>query len=89
MDSETYADIFKVLSDTNRIKILSIIHNGKEMCVCDIIKHFNITQPTFSYHMKLLQDAKLVTCRKDGTTCIYRINYEQINKIKEYLANFK
>lgn len=89
MNFETYANIFKVLSDANRIKILSIIHKEKEVCVCNIISHFDITQPTFSYHMKLLQDVGLVTCRKEGISCIYKINYEQVNKLKDYLTNFK
>lgn len=89
MNYQDYADIFKVLSDTNRIKILSIIHKEQEVCVCKIIEHFDITQPTFSYHMKLLQDVELVTCRKVGTSCYYKINYEKINIIKNYLINFE
>jgi ArsR family transcriptional regulator, arsenate/arsenite/antimonite-responsive transcriptional repressor len=84
MNNNDYANLFKVLSDPNRIKILQIIHDGQEVCVCKILEQFNITQPTFSYHMKMLTDANLVQCRKIGTSCHYRLNYNTFNKLKSF-----
>ena len=88
MDLNKYADIFKALCDANRLRILSIINLKGEVCACKILEQLNITQPTFVYHMKMLQDTGLVTCYKKGTWCIYKIEYEELNKVKNVLSNF-
>lgn len=88
MNLNKYADIFRALSDENRLRILSIINLEGEVCACKILEQLNITQPTLVYHMKMLQDAGLVTCYKKGTWCIYKIEYQEFNKVKEILSNF-
>lgn len=88
MNINKYSDIFKTLSDPNRLKILSIINIEGEVCACKILEQLNITQPTLVYHMKMLLDTGLVTCYKKGTWCIYKIEYQEINKVKEVLENF-
>ncbi len=87
MNINKYADIFKALSDANRLRIVSIINKEKEVCACKILEQLNITQPTLVYHMKMLLDIGLVTCYKRGTWCIYKMEYEQIKKVTEFLLN--
>lgn len=70
---EQYAFIFKALSDETRLKILLML-SSKELCACKILDEFNITQPTLSYHMKMLVDADLVIARKDGSWVKYSLN---------------
>ena len=80
---EEYALIFKALSDETRLKIVEMLSCG-EMCACDILESFNITQPTLSYHMKILTDCGIVNSRKDGSWMRYITNMELINEIKEF-----
>ncbi len=80
---EEYALIYKALSDETRLKIVEMLSCG-EMCACDILEFFNITQPTLSYHMKILTDCGLVNGRKDGLWMRYIANIELINEIKEF-----
>ncbi len=87
MTLKEYSEILKIISDENRLKIITIINSEKEVCVCDLIKYFDFTQPTFSYHMKLLKDANLVECRKDGVACIYRLNNDIFKKLSVFLEN--
>lgn len=87
MDYKDYATIFKALSDPNRLRILTIIHKEGRVCVCRILEQFDITQPTFSYHMKILQDAGLVACEKEGTLCHYELNYDKISQLKIFLSH--
>ena len=54
---------FKALADTNRLMIVDMLSCG-EMCACEILEKFNITQPTLSHHMKILCDCGLVSGRK-------------------------
>ncbi len=78
-------EIFKVLADKNRLEIMKEISKEKSICACELLKKFNITQATFSYHMKMLKEVGLVNCHKEGTWCIYSINKETINDIKIFL----
>lgn len=79
-----YALLFKALSDETRLKIVEMLSCG-EMCACDILESFNITQPTLSYHMKILTDCGLVNSRKDGSWIRYITNIELTNEIKTLL----
>ncbi|MCC0648693.1 ArsR/SmtB family transcription factor [Clostridioides sp. ZZV15-6598] len=79
-----YALLFKALSDETRLKILNIL-SGNELCACDILDEVNITQPTLSYHMKILNSCGLVNSRKDGSWIKYTLKNEKINELKEFL----
>ncbi len=88
MNFDSYSEIFKVLSDSNRLKILAIITSENEICANDILKHFKISQPTLAYHMKLLCEVNLISVRKEGLYNYYQINYELLKKIKLFLVHF-
>ena len=78
------ANIFNVFSDSNRLQILNML-SDEEMCACEILEKFNITQPTLSHHMKVLVDSGLVIARKDGNWMYYKLNYSKINDIKKFI----
>lgn len=75
-----YASIFKALSDETRLKIVEMLSCG-EMCACAILEYFNITQPTLSYHLKILTDSNLVLSRREGTWIMYRTNLDLVNEL--------
>ena len=67
------ARIFKALCDENRVKILEMLKSG-ENCACKLLDELNVSQPTFSHHMKILCDSGLVDSRRDGKWTYYRIS---------------
>lgn len=70
-----YAGWFKALSDPTRIRILNLLAANREpVCVCDIVKHFPIGQPTISHHLKILRDTCFVFAERRGTFMYYRVN---------------
>lgn len=75
-----YAVSMKALADETRIEIFDMLTSG-EFCACDILEKFNITQPTLSYHMKILCDSGLVNSRKEGVWMKYSINKERLNSL--------
>ncbi|MDD4407197.1 MAG: metalloregulator ArsR/SmtB family transcription factor [Bacilli bacterium] len=81
---DEYALIFKTLGDATRLKILSMLSN-EELCACKILEAFDITQPTLSYHMKMLTDIGLVNAVKDGSWVIYSINKKRKKEMLKYL----
>jgi len=78
--------IIKALSDPSRLKIIDILSCG-ERCACDILEHFEFTQPTLSHHMKVLMDCGILNCRKDGLWSYYSLNNNNCNKLILFLMN--
>lgn len=74
----------KALSDETRVKILEMI-SQKELCACNILEEFNITQPTLSYHMKILCESGLVNSRKDGIWTKYSIDKENLERLQNFI----
>jgi ArsR family transcriptional regulator len=62
----------KALSDPNRVKIIKMLQH-KTMCVCEMQSALQISQPAVSKHLKLLEDAGLVSSRKDGLWVNYHL----------------
>jgi ArsR family transcriptional regulator len=59
---------------------------GDELCACKILEAFSITQPTLSYHMKILTESGLVNARKDGAWMRYSLNKEGYDSLKDFLV---
>lgn len=83
MKHADYALLFKALSDETRLKIVEMLSCG-EMCACDILESFAISQPTLSYHMKILTDSGLINSRKEGSWMKYSISAEKAEAIKDF-----
>ena len=76
-----YTLLMKALSDETRLKIFDMLSEG-ELCACKILEDFDITQPTLSYHMKILCDSGLVDSRRDGIWMKYSINKNSLDSLK-------
>ncbi|QAT39771.1 metalloregulator ArsR/SmtB family transcription factor [Clostridium sp. JN-9] len=83
---EENSKIIKALSDANRLKIIDILSCG-EKCACEILQHFDFTQPTLSHHMKVLMDCGLVNCTKEGLWSNYSLNTTNCNKLILFLMS--
>lgn len=57
--------VMKALSDPNRVRLLKMLQ-VRPLCVCEIQAILRIAQPTVSKHLKILEEAGLVTSSKDG-----------------------
>ena len=69
---DRWAGAFKALSDPTRLRIFLILTRG-EKCACRLHEDFACTQPTISYHMRVLTESGLVESRRDGATTCYRV----------------
>ena len=76
--------VFHALSDSIRLEIVTYLRDG-EKCVCEIVPHLNLIQPLVSRHLKILKDAGIVRCRKDGTKRMYSIVDSRIHNVVEAL----
>ena len=71
--------IFKALSDETRLRILKLLEHG-ELCVCDMVAAFDMSQPKVSFHLNVLKQAGLVKDRKDGKWMHYGIDDSDLFK---------
>ncbi|MCX5838654.1 MAG: metalloregulator ArsR/SmtB family transcription factor [Deltaproteobacteria bacterium] len=60
-----FIKVMRALSDPNRVRLLKLLQK-REMCVCEIRASLEIAQPTVSKHLKILEDAGLVSREKEG-----------------------
>ncbi|WP_323702552.1 metalloregulator ArsR/SmtB family transcription factor [Mammaliicoccus sp. Dog046] len=84
MSYKELSSILKVLSDPSRLEILDLLSCG-ELCACDLLEHFQFSQPTLSHHMKSLVDSKLVYTRKNGNKHMYQLNHSTLEDINQNL----
>jgi len=63
---------FKSLADETRLRILKLLE-VREMCVCEVMVALDLTQPTASHHLGLLENAGFVKGRKEGKWVFYRV----------------
>jgi len=73
---------FKALADDTRLRILKLLQI-REMCVCEIMVALDLTQPTASHHLGILENVGLVKDRKEGKWVFYSILDSGL--VKKYL----
>ena len=80
-----YVPVFKAISDETRLKIVDMLSCG-EMCACDILESFSISQSTLSYHMKILVDSGLVNAVRDGAWMRYTLNTKKTDEVLAFFT---
>lgn len=74
--------VFKALGDEKRLSILKLIKT-REMCVCEIMAALQVTQPTASHHLGILERAGLVKERREGRWVFYSMVSPQVVRLVE------
>ncbi|WP_114781695.1 autorepressor SdpR family transcription factor [Botryobacter ruber] len=80
--------VFKALNDQTRREILKLLKE-KDMSAGEIAEAFNITKPSISHHLDLLQQADLVTSEKRGQFVIYSLNTTVLDDIMQWIITLK
>lgn len=69
----TYVNVFKALSDPNRIRIMKML-SERELCLCEVREVLALSNSTVSKHLTILRDADLLLDSKDGKWVNFRLN---------------
>lgn len=78
---------FKALSHPVRLQIIDLIsQGGGEICGCDIERHFDLTQPTISHHLKVLRDAGLITSEARAASLYHRVSRPMLEQLRGLLT---
>lgn len=82
MDDRIYdlADLFKIFSDSTRIRILYALMDG-EKSVSEICEVVEMTQSAVSHQLKTLKSSHLVKVRRDGKAMLYSLADDHVETI--------
>jgi DNA-binding transcriptional ArsR family regulator len=74
---QAVSDIFKLLADPTRVRILDALSHG-ERCVCDLAALVGISESAMSHQLRLLRTARLVRPRREGRQAFYMLDDDHV-----------
>jgi len=66
-------DLFAAFADPTRLRLLNLLQEEKEICVCDLCETLGEIQPKISRHLATLRGAGLVEVHRDGKWKFYSL----------------
>jgi DNA-binding transcriptional ArsR family regulator len=87
MDRSQVEKISKALADKTRLRIFEAISASDQMNCGEIVSMRGITPATVSHHLKVLQDAGLIGCRREGQFVYSESRPERIAEYARALAS--
>ncbi|MCG6949381.1 MAG: metalloregulator ArsR/SmtB family transcription factor [Acidobacteria bacterium] len=74
------AEHFALLAGETRLKIIELLVESDELCVCDLATVLEMTPAAVSQHLSRLRSGRLVQSRRDGMTIYYRIAENSVGR---------
>ena len=81
------AAVAKALGDPVRVQLVDVLrrHAGK-VCVCELVPLFELSQPTVSHHLKVLREAGMVGCERQGLWAYYFVIPDALEELSSWLS---
>ncbi|HZY98266.1 MAG TPA: metalloregulator ArsR/SmtB family transcription factor [Candidatus Baltobacteraceae bacterium] len=79
---------FAALADPTRRRIVDLLAKG-ERSAGDVGRHFTLTQPAVSQHLRTLRDAGLVRVRNDAQRRMYSLDAKGLAEIDKWLSRYR
>ncbi len=74
-DVEQAADVFALLGDPNRLRLLVALLEGGEMCVCDLAAAAGMSESATSHAVRWLRAHRIVSSpRRQGRLMYYKLD---------------
>lgn len=90
-DAGDLAEMFRLLGDPTRVRILFALLEAGELCVCDIAAVVDTSETKVSQAMRLLRNAGVVRNRRDGRNIYYRLDDAHVRMLldlsREHVAH--
>jgi DNA-binding transcriptional ArsR family regulator len=74
----------RALAEPRRVEILRLVRRD-ELPAGAIAERFDVTRPAISQHLRVLEEAGLVTVRRQGTRRLYRARPEALAELRAFL----
>jgi len=76
----------KALSDETRLRIINILLQKEECCVCEVIQALDISQSRASHNLSILQNAGFLKTRRQGAWMFYSVDWQTANRYATFLS---
>jgi ArsR family transcriptional regulator, arsenate/arsenite/antimonite-responsive transcriptional repressor len=85
--AERVAAVAKALSDPIRVQLVDVLrqHAG-DVCVCELVPLFDVSQPTLSHHLKKLREAGIVGVERRSLWAYYYVIPEALEELSTWLS---
>ena len=81
------AQLGRALSDPVRVQLVDVLRKAAgEVCVCELLPLFDISQSTLSHHLKKLRDAGIVGVERRGLWAFYYVHPEALKELNAWLS---
>lgn len=81
-------EVFHAIAEPHRRRILDLLAGG-EKPVLGLLRHFKMSQPALSQHLKVLRDAGVVHQRKVGRQRFYSLNAIVLKSAYDWLGHYE
>ncbi len=85
----TVVKLFRALGDPTRIEIVRRLSGGKPYTITMVSDGLKISRQGARKHLQILADAKAIKFEPKGRDTLVRLNREEINKAKEFIAELE
>ncbi len=75
------ADVFGLLGDPNRLRLLASLLEAGELCVCDLAAATGVNRTTVSHQLRVLRDHRLVRRRREGKVIYYALDDDHVGAL--------
>jgi DNA-binding transcriptional ArsR family regulator len=80
--AEHLANSLSLAGNAVRLKIVFLLQEEGQLCVCDLSDILNMNISAISQHLRKLKDGKIITSKKTGQIIFYSITSEYANIFK-------
>jgi DNA-binding transcriptional ArsR family regulator len=81
-------DVFQAIADPNRRAIIGLLAKQK-LTLSDVAKHFDISRPAVSRHIKILAECGLVVVRQQGRERYCEARLEKLNEVSDWVEQYQ
>jgi DNA-binding transcriptional ArsR family regulator len=88
MSTDRLSAVFGALADPTRRAILTRLTGG-DATVAELCEPFTMSQPAISRHLKVLEDAGLITRTRRATARLSHLEAEPLREATSWLATYR
>ncbi|PLX49224.1 MAG: ArsR family transcriptional regulator [Desulfobulbaceae bacterium] len=79
---KTISEQFKALGDETRLRIMALLLDGTEYCVCDLMAALDMPQSTVSRHLAYLKHSGWLRDRRQNRWIYYQLRADQASALQ-------
>jgi DNA-binding transcriptional ArsR family regulator len=85
-DVANITDLFRLMGEPTRVRLLYALLEAGEMCVCDLAAVVEVSETSVSHALRLLRMAGIVRTRRDGRMIFYSLTDSHVRLLLDVTA---